>query len=97
MTKKTRLIILVLIILTGAILVFGYLTGPDQIFRMLKIRTDTLTSKPGKEKNFTDASLCKKCHFAIDSLKMKGSHKKLNCQFCHGPDTNIFSVLRKTN
>jgi predicted CXXCH cytochrome family protein len=85
MPNKTKSILIVLVIIVSLLLVVGSLKYPRLLSGIVNNPIDAIHNAPDLEKNYIDASLCKKCHFKIDSLYKSGQHKKLNCQLCHGP------------
>ncbi len=48
-------------------------------------------------KNGDNSAVCIMCHEDINKIKMKGNHKELKCQMCHGPGTEHINNPSKKN
>ena len=85
MPKQLTRLIIVFLIFISLFLVIRHFLVPESFYKFGHYRADALKDNEDHQVKYIDAAMCSACHTDIDSLKVSGPHKNINCQTCHGP------------
>ncbi|MFZ4400562.1 MAG: multiheme c-type cytochrome [Bacteroidales bacterium] len=84
MPKQLQRLLLAFLIFISLFLIIRHFLVPESFYKYGHYRGDALKDNEAHEIKYIDAKECENCHTDIDTLKLSGSHKNINCQTCHG-------------
>jgi hypothetical protein len=86
--EQLRHLGVVVAILIVVVLALRFLVIPQSYFSTKMHRAATVKTETAKPISFAGMATCKECHADEYDTKMKGYHKGLACETCHGPSAN---------
>jgi len=85
MPQQLKRLLIAFLIFTSLFLVVRHFLVPKDFGKYGHYNPAALKNNESHEVKFIDPKECATCHYDIDTLKISGSHKDINCQTCHGP------------
>ncbi len=85
MPKQITRLLIVFLIFISLFFIARHFLVPKSFGKYGHYNPEAIKNNESREAKYIDAKECESCHTDIDTLKMSGSHKFINCQTCHGP------------
>ena len=85
MPKQLTRLLIVFFIFISLFFIARHFLVPESFGKYGHYNADALKDNENREIKYIDSKECENCHTDIDTLKLAGSHKNINCQTCHGP------------
>ncbi len=86
-TYKSHVVRIVLGLVIFAVVggIGKYLLTPKSFGKYGHYRADTIEEEAGREIRYWTNASCFPCHKYEANIHLKGRHKTISCEFCHGP------------
>ena len=85
MPQQLKRLFIAFLIFVSLFLIVRHFLVPKSFGKYGHYNADALTNNASREIKYIDPKECVTCHADIDTLKVAGGHKDINCQTCHGP------------